>query len=267
MVDSFFSRRKTKTLAWKLWYPYVTRRLKKADVLFLNYAFVEESPDTSPLVLEQDDEKNRACISLYHHLAQQVDLNGKSVLEVSCGHGGGASFISRYHLPGHLTAVDLNREGIGFCKERHPLPNLDFLVANAENLPLPGNTFDVVVNVEASHAYGDFSAFVSEVCRVLKPGGHFLYADFRSKNQLDPWESDLVLEEFQLVHSRDITEQVVRGMEQNSEQSNKLVVDQLPFYLRFIGRVFAGIKGTRIFNAMKKKDLVYRSYHFVRSAN
>jgi len=234
--------------------------LKESDVLFLNYAFVDETTGTSQLELKPGDEKNRACISLYHHLAKQVNLSGKQILEVSCGHGGGASFISRYHHPRHMTAVDLNCEGIRFCKGRHQLSNLDVAVANAEGMPLSGNTFDVVINVEASHAYGDFPAFIKEVFRVLKPGGYFLYADFRSSKELANWEQALLRENFQLVYSQDITRQVVRGMEQNSERSNEMVKHALPFYLRSLGRVFAGIKGTRIYLGLKKNDLVYRSY-------
>jgi len=259
-VGFLLSRRKIKTLAWKFWYPYITRRLKNSDVTFLNYAFVDETTGPSQLELESGDEKNRACISLYHHLTQQVDLSGKQILEVSCGHGGGASFISRYYHSRHVTAVDLNSEGIRFCKGRHQLSDLDFAVANAESMPLSENAFDVVINVEASHAYGDFPAFVKEVFRVLKAGGYFLYADFRSKNELANWEPELLRENFQIICSRDITRQVVRGMEQNSERSKNIARHALPFYLRFLGKMFAGIKGTRIYRGMKKNDLVYRSY-------
>ena len=42
------------------------------------------------LPLEPEDEQNRYGIQLYHRTATQADLSGKKVLEVSCGHGGGA---------------------------------------------------------------------------------------------------------------------------------------------------------------------------------
>jgi len=45
--------------------------------------------------LQPEDEPNRACIQLYHHVATQVPLRGMKVLEVSCGHGGGASYLTR----------------------------------------------------------------------------------------------------------------------------------------------------------------------------
>jgi hypothetical protein len=46
-----------------------------------------------------------------------VDLNGKKVLEVGCGHGGGASYIKRYLGPASYPGLDLNPTGVGFCQK------------------------------------------------------------------------------------------------------------------------------------------------------
>ena len=58
---------------------------------------------------------------------------------------------------------------------------------NAESLPFADESFDAVINVEASHGYPDFPRFLAEVARVLRPGGHFLYADFRGFLEYDDW--------------------------------------------------------------------------------
>ena len=55
---------------------------------------------------------------------------------------------------------------------------------DAQNLPFPDESFDAVINVEASHIYPNFERFLGEVARVLRPGGHFLYADFRNRDGL-----------------------------------------------------------------------------------
>ena len=47
------------------------------------------------LPLEVSDEPNRFCIRLYHRVATQTDLEGKKVLQVNCGHGGGAAYLTR----------------------------------------------------------------------------------------------------------------------------------------------------------------------------
>ncbi len=102
---------------WKRWYPFLTRRLQDEEVLFLNYAFETDPPMALPLA--PTDEPNRACIQLYHHVATQVDLRGKNILEVSCGHGGGASYLSRTLRPSMYTGLDLNPAAIRFCRQRH----------------------------------------------------------------------------------------------------------------------------------------------------
>jgi ubiquinone/menaquinone biosynthesis C-methylase UbiE len=68
--------------------------------------------------------------------------------------------------PASYTGLDFNPDGIAFAKKRHNLPGLDFVHGDAENLPFPDESFDVVLNVEASHAYPHFDRFLSELVRV-----------------------------------------------------------------------------------------------------
>ena len=137
--------------------------------------------------LDEADEPHRYFIQLYHRTATQVDLTDKKVLECSCGHGGGAQ-SGTYQHPASDTGLDLNPAGIEFAKNRHHLPNLDFIEGNAQALPFADESFDALVNVEASHLDPDVPKFLSEVKRVLRPGGHFLYTDFRPRSEVAEWE-------------------------------------------------------------------------------
>ena len=146
-----------------------TRLLGGDDWLFFNYGYEEDPPMALPLAAS--DEPHRFFIQLYHRTATQVDLSGKRVLEVSCGHGGGASYLTRTLHPASYTGLDLNPAGIEFCRKRHNLPGLDFVHGDAENLPFADQSFDAVVNVEASHLYPHFPRFLAEVARMLAPEG------------------------------------------------------------------------------------------------
>lgn len=176
---------------WRYWYPLMTRGLGNDEIVFINWAYEEDPPMDLPL--EASDEPNRAHINLYHRTATQVDLGGKQVLEVSCGHGGGASYLTRTLHPASYTGLDLNQAGIKLCKKRHRLPGLDFVRGDAENLPFDDESFDVVLNVEASHCYPHFRRFLAEVVRVLRPGGYFPYADLRPNNEIAAWEATSLL--------------------------------------------------------------------------
>lgn len=260
LLERLFSIPRVRRFIWQMWYPFLTRRLREEDVLFLNYAYETDPP--VGLALSAGDEPNRACIQLYHHVASQVDLRGKAVLEVSCGHGGGASWITRNLGPARYTGLDLNPTGIAFCQQRHPVPGLEFVQGDAQKLPFADGSLDAVINVEASHCYPDFPGFLAEVARVLKPGGHFLYADFRFSDQMAEWEAATAGAPLEVVQTRDISAEVLRGMNCNAQRSVELIVNRLPGFLHPLGRDFAGIPGSRVYEALRRGDLSYRSWCF-----
>jgi ubiquinone/menaquinone biosynthesis C-methylase UbiE len=211
-------------LAWKLGqkyheeypkylYPFVSRRLSSGDVVFLNFGY-EEDP-LMALPLEAADEPNRYWIQLYHRTATQADLTDKRVLEVGCGHGGGASYLMRTLHPASYTGLDLNPDGIAFCKKRHNVPGLDFVQGDAENLPFPDQSFDLVVNIESSANYPSLPRFLAEVARVLSPGGHFLYAAVYASPRIAAWEAALAEAPLRMVSQREINTEVVRGIEKS----------------------------------------------------
>lgn len=263
VIDHLLGSARVRRAIWQLWYPFLTRRLRRDEVLFLNYAFEEDPPRA--LALDPADEPNRACIQLYHHVATQSDLRGKTVLEVSCGHGGGASWITRTLGPAAYTGLDLNPAGIAFCRGRHRVQGLGFVRGDAENLPFADGSFDAVINVEASHCYPRFPRFLAEVERVLRPGGDFLYADFRFAQGVAEWESAISVAPLALRASRVINPEVLRGMTRNSERSMALIVRHLPRWMHGLGRDFAGIEGSRIYAALQQGEVSYRSYHLQKS--
>ena len=215
--------------------------------------------------LPPENERNRACVQLYHHVAAQVPLRAQEVLEVSCGHGGGAAYVARTFEPRRYTALDLNPAAIRFCQEHHRREGLIFRQGDAEHLPFEDGTFDAVINVEASHCYPEFPRFLAEVARVLKPGGHFLYADFRFADGLAKWEEALASCPMRIEHVRTINAEVLRGMDRNSARSLELIDRHLPKFLHGLGRDFAGVKGSRIYNALVSGELTYRSYCLVKA--
>jgi ubiquinone/menaquinone biosynthesis C-methylase UbiE len=257
-VDYLFCVGSIRQAIIRLWYPFVTRRLRGEEVLFLNYGFETEPPLGLPLL--PADESDRACIQLYHHVATQVELRGNKVLEVSCGHGGGASYLIRALQPSVYTGLDRNAAGIRFCRNRHRVDGLDFVRGDAGHLPFPAGTFDAVINIEASHCYPEFPRFLAEVARVLRPGGRFLYADYRYNADMAAWEQALAAAPLTLLQSRVINAEVLRGMDRNAPRARALIARRLPRFMQGIGRDFAGVPGSHIYEAVRSGQLSYRSY-------
>ena len=263
LLERLFSVPPIRKAIWRLWYPFLTRRLRGQDVLFLNYAFETDPP--VGLTLEPIDEPNRACIQLYHHVTSQIELAGKEVLEVSCGHGGGAAWITKTLHPKIYTGLDLNPAGIRFCSRQHQMPALNFRQGDAQALPCADGSLDAVISVEASHCYPDFAGFLSEVRRVLRPGGHFLYADFRFSGDIAEWEVAIAACGMEVKQTRDIREEVLRGMETNAARSEALICQRLPVFLHSLGRDFAGLPGSRVYEALNAHELSYRSWCFLKA--
>ena len=241
---------------------FVTRAWDQDDVVFLNWGYEEDPPMSLPL--SPSDEPNRYCIQLYHRTATQTDLSGKKVLEVSCGHGGGGAYLVQTLHPASYTGLDFNPDGIAFAKKRHNLPGLDFVHGDAENLPFPDESFDGVLNVEASHAYPHFDRFLDEMARVLRPGGHFLYVDFRGFLEYDAWDAALAGMPLRMVSKREINADVLRGLDNNSGRYLDLVGRRVPRLLQPFGRLFAGAPGTLTYRELQRGRLSYRMYCFTK---
>jgi SAM-dependent methyltransferase len=227
----------------RLTYEYVSLRDQDGLVLFMNYGYANLEPDAARVELTPEDEATRYEIQLYHHIASAVRWEGRDALEVSSGRGGGASYVSRSLSPRSLTGLDLSIEAVRFCIRRHRLPGLSFVHGRAEDLHFPDEAFDVVLNVEASFYYADFERFLSEVVRVLRPGGYFLYADMRYAEELEKWRAQLDATGLELRNEEDITPNVIRALELMHDHRRELVWRLAPAILRRPFAGFAGVTG------------------------
>lgn len=162
--------------------------LFKPNPVFMNLGYLELDAPRRPVELEGADEPYRLAIQLYQHVLRETDVEGRQLLEVGCGCGGGASFIMRYLRPASLVGVDLLAQHVELCGRLHQLPGLSFRVADAEALPFPDGSFDGVVNIESSHSYYSMERFLAEVYRVLRPQGYFWLADLRPRTP--EWGAD-----------------------------------------------------------------------------
>jgi ubiquinone/menaquinone biosynthesis C-methylase UbiE len=242
-------------------YPLVTR-FSGGELLLLNNGYEEDPPMALPL--SAADEPDRLGLQLYHRTATQVDLSGKRVLEVGCGHGGGASYLLRTLGPTSYTGLDVNSAGIDFCRERHNLPGLEFVAGDAENLPFPDQSFDAVINVESSHCYLDFPGFLAEVARVLRPEGDFVYADARHSYDDAAWQAALATAPMRMLLQRNISAEVARGLERNLQRSIDVVVYKriFPAFLHGFVDHIVGTNHMRFCRDLQSGTISYWMYRF-----
>lgn len=242
------------------WHRYVAMTIKDAPVAFLNYGYAGLLPENPRLDLLPEDEPDRLFIRLYHHVASAVDLAGREVVEVGCGRGGGASYIRRYLKPRVVVGVDLTERNLLFCAVRHRAEGLFFLRGDAESLPFADGAFDALVNVESSHCYGDMNRFLSEVVRVVRPRGYFLFADFRFAADAPALREQIVQCGLEIEREVDITPFVLRAMEQDTERRFHLIRQYMPPLLHKISGESAGLKGSGVYRALDSGRMTYLSF-------
>jgi SAM-dependent methyltransferase len=201
-------------------------------------------------------------IQLYERVAGATKLGDATVLEIGSGRGGGASYVARYRQPRSMLGVDYSREAVLFCESRHAgVSNLDFDFGDAENLPLPNAAFDAVINVESSHCYGNILKFFSEVARVLRPGGHFLFADLREPAEMETLRACLKSTPgFELLEEEDITAGVAMALEADDARKRSLIDALVPTSIRPLFQEFAGVCGGQVHESLKKRTLVYSRF-------
>lgn len=101
----------------------------------------------------------------------------QSVLETSCGTGRLTRRLRReFPAAVQLTATDISNDMISVAKDKLNDPTITFTVADGQQLPFAGGTFDLVVNQYGLMFFPDKQKGFDEAFRVLKPGGYFAFA-------------------------------------------------------------------------------------------
>ena len=230
---------------------------KLVSVTMMNYGFADLDDGVIPIKLEPSEEPERYSLQLYDHVAGSMDLHQLDVLDVSCGRGGGAAYILRHLGAKHVTGLDFCRKSIAFCRRVHADDGLTFVHGDAEALPFPDGRFDVVVNIESSFCYSDLNRFLFEVLRVLKPGGYFAFADLRHAAEVNGLRHGFELSGLEALQETDITQNVRRALELDTERRASGVRRFVPLCLRTIFMTYAGVKGSRIPNLLAQGKRLY----------
>ncbi len=147
-----------------------------------------------------------------------------TILDIGCGIGDRAKLLAGAAGPnGQVYGVDLSESMIRIAKDRNKDNGLSlhFSVANAMELPFENAKFDRVRTERVLLYVPDVTKALSEVSRVLKPGGKFIAFD------LD-WDA------LTFVHpDRELTRRITRFI--SDSFPNNRIGAELPRYFREAG--------------------------------
>lgn len=250
-----------KKYLWKGMYQGLALYSRNMNVSFMNYGYEPVNEPPMNIDLDDVDKNDRVCIQLYHHVVSDVKIEGKTVLEVGSGRGGGSNYIKRYLKPKTIIGVDLSSKAVKLCNKNYAGDGLSYVCGDAENLKFEDESFDVVVNVESSHCYSAMALFLSEVKRVLKKGGYFLFADLRDHDKMNTLHQQLENTGMKLIKEKNITPNIVAAL--NIDSHRRLEgIKSFAFTKLFKEpfKEFAGVKGTKCYEWFRTEEVIYKSF-------
>src|SRR5260370_27720021 len=113
---------------------------------------------------------------VWEHLHRYAFANefatGKDVLDIACGEGYGTFLIASRARS--VTGVDLSSESVVHARRKYTRGNLHFCIGDCRQIPLQAQSVDVVASFETLEHIAEHDQFLTEIRRVLRPGGRLI---------------------------------------------------------------------------------------------
>ena len=126
----------------------------------------------------------------YRNIAAAIELEAGAFLDVGCGPGWLSIYVAAGKPELDAIGIDTN-EAMLKMAERHKGTrlNVTYRTMDAADIIFPEATFNAAAAIQSAHHWEDTAAVLSEVHRVLKPGGIFyIYeADADTEEIPDGW--------------------------------------------------------------------------------
>jgi len=112
--------------------------------------------------------RRRIIAGFLESICTSLEKEQPHILDVGCGTGANLELLARF---GEAEGVDVSPEALDFCRQRG-LKSVR--QGEAENLPFPDASFDLVTGLDVVEHLDDDVAGLKEMWRVLRPGGRAL---------------------------------------------------------------------------------------------
>jgi len=122
-----------------------------------------------PIHIEISEREGNEFIDKYI-TPNNIDVSGKSILDISGGNGHFVSQIQK--LGAEITLTEYNKKTVEYAKKTHSFTNVyEYDLNNDDLFELTGQQFDIVLARACIMFCDDLKNLVSQIKKCLKPGG------------------------------------------------------------------------------------------------
>jgi ubiquinone/menaquinone biosynthesis C-methylase UbiE len=233
--------------------------------------------------LERISEKEKDMAVFKCHHAQYKFTKDyvfrQTVLDAGCGNGYGAYYLSRWAE--RVIGLDISAEAITYAQAHHQRENIQYVRGHCALLPFHDHTFDMICSFEVIEHIPDYSGFLAEMERTLKPGGMAVISTPNKQMSFSPVKTSANpyhLHEFSAEDFKDLLRPHFRGVTLYGQKGSEKLkeVFQGNRFKRFLAKIdFLGVhrflpekvyeKWARILGFAIQKDITEDDYFFVNS--
>jgi len=120
---------------------------------------------------------------VYEHVKERLNSNDY-VLDLGFGEGYGTAHLADNCK--EIIGVDVEDKVVAYANKRYQKDNCHFIKYDGNILPFDDNSFDVITSFQVIEHIENEPAYVSEIYRVLKPGGRAILTTPNKATRLKP---------------------------------------------------------------------------------
>ena len=120
-------------------------------------------------------------------------IEGGNILDIGSGRGEFINIIKEFKSFDKITANDIEQRSGDFIKEHFKDIDIDFVKADASDLPFEDNSFDTVCISNSLHHLPNMEKILTEMKRVLRDGGNFIINEMYCDDQNEAQMSHVLL--------------------------------------------------------------------------
>ena len=160
-------------------------------------------------------------------------IEGGNVLDIGSGRGEFIHIIKEFKSFNKITANDMEQRSGDFIKEHFKDINIDFVKADAKNLPFDDCSFDTVCISNSLHHFANLEKILAEMKRVLTVGGNLIINEMYCNDQNEAQMSHVLLHHwfakidkvFGRYHDETFTKKQIEDILKKLELSNYEIID------------------------------------------